>query len=201
MKKMNILVTLFATFAPLTTHAEEKVLTLSPEQSSISWIGKKVTGQHDGVLKVRSGTIKIVDGKVRNGEFDIDMNSIAVKDIKDEKNNKKLLDHLHSDDFFSATSHPVAKFIISDATPLPSAKSGEPNYTVTGKLDIKGITNDVTFPALINVSENEGSAKATVTLDRTKWNIKYGSGKFFEGLGDKLIYDDFVVAFDVKAKA
>jgi polyisoprenoid-binding protein YceI len=176
-------------------------LSVDTESSVLKWTGKKVTGEHFGTVKVASGKVNLVDGTLKGGTFDIDMTSISVIDIKDPKYNKKLTDHLLSEDFFNALEFPKAQFEIKEAKRIEGAKDGEPNYEITGTLSIKGIENDVTFPALVKVNGSEASAKATVTLDRTKWNVKYGSGKFFENLGDKLIYDDFTVELDVKAKA
>lgn len=180
-----------------TSIAEVKSVKIDPTKSTLAWVGKKVTGQHSGVVGVKNGTAELNDGKLVGGTFDIDMSTIAVKDITDPKNNKKLADHLKSPDFFSAEDHPSAKFIITKAIPNPAAAAGQPNYTVSGTLDIKGISNQVTFPATVTISDKTARATGTAVLDRTKWEVRYGSGKFFQGLGDKLIYDDFEVTLDV----
>lgn len=195
MKKLAIL------FLSASAFAAPASLNLDTESSVLKWTGKKVTGEHFGTVKVAGGKVELVDGALKGGKFDIDMKSIFVKDIEDPKYNKKLTDHLLSEDFFAALEFPKAQFEIKEAKKIEGAKDGEPNYEITGTLSIKGIENNVTFPAMVEVNGSEASAKATVTLDRTKWNVKYGSGKFFENLGDKLIYDDFTVELDVKAKA
>jgi polyisoprenoid-binding protein YceI len=117
--------------------------------------------------------------------------------LKDEGTNQKFVGHLKSDDFFSVEKHPNVKFEITSL----KAGSSAGEYTVNGKLTIKGITNDVNFPAKVSVN-NGGLVKAvgTAKLDRTKWDIRYGSGKFFQDLGDRMIYDDFEVTFDIAAK-
>lgn len=177
--------------------AEVSPVTIDTEKSSIKWVGKKVTGQHDGTLRLKSGTARVEDGKLVGGEFQIDMTTISVRDLEDPKYNKKLTDHLHSNDFFSTDSHPVAVFKINSAEPIPNAAPAAPNYNVKGTLSVKGITNEVSFPAHVTIQGNEARASGTAVLDRTKWNVRYNSGKFFSGLGDKLIYDDFEVAIDV----
>lgn len=200
MKKITLLLTLtFLTLATTSVIAAERELTVSPAQSQLSWEGKKVTGKHDGTLSIKNGSVKLDNDKIVGGSFDIDMNSITVLDIKDPKDNAKLTNHLKSDDFFSASNFPAAKFTITETTPIPGAEEGQPNYNVSGDLSIKGITHPVSFPAIVHINGNQASANAEVKLDRTMWNVRYGSGKFFENLGDKLIYDEFTVKLNVVA--
>jgi len=103
---------------------------------------------------------------------------------------------LKSDDFFSVEKNKTAHFEITKVT----SKSGN-DFDLTGKMTIKGITQEITFPATIITTAKEVKATAKITLDRTKWDIKYGSGKFFEGLGDKIIHDDFVIELNLQAEA
>lgn len=128
------------------------------------------------------------------------MSSIAVKDIEDGDDNKKLTNHLKSGDFFGADLFPATTFTITKAEPIATAAAGEPNYTITGDLTIKGITAAVTFPATVQIGTDTATASAKVSVDRTKYNVRYGSGRFFENLGNKLIYDEFEVSLDLKAK-
>jgi polyisoprenoid-binding protein YceI len=187
----------FALCGSSVSEAETKVV-IDPATSKINWVGEKVTGSHSGLVSVTSGHALVKDGKLVGGEFDIGMNSITVTDIKDSKDNAKLTGHLKSDDFFSAEKFPVAKFVITKVEPI---QSKEGNYNITGTLNVKGITNEVTFPAQVTIDGDKASAKAEFKLDRTKWNVRYGSGKFFGDLGDKLIYDDFKVALDLAGTA
>jgi polyisoprenoid-binding protein YceI len=177
--------------------ATPTTVVIDPAKSSLKWVGKKVTGSHDGIVSVRNGTATLEGGKLIGGTFDIDMTTISVKDIESPKDNKKLTDHLKSEDFFSASKFPVAKFTITKAEPITGAAGGAPNYQVSGILDVKGITNDVTFPATVTVGDGTATAVGTATLDRTKWNVRYGSGKFFQNLGDRVIYDNFDVALNL----
>ena len=173
---------------------------VDPAQSNVAWDGKKVTGAHNGTIKVANGTIQVDKNKVIGGTIEMDMNSIVDLDLKDQEYNQKLIGHLKSDDFFSVEKHPRATFKITDVTPIKGAKVGAPNYMVGGNLTIKGITNPISFPAEITANDNSVAAKSeAVTLDRTKWDIRYGSKSFFANIGDKAIMDDFTVQFNVVA--
>lgn len=173
----------------------KKIVSLKadPQKSSIQWFAKKVTGEHNGTVKLSNGGLDIEGGKLKGGSFEIDMNSLTVVDLTDPEYNSKLTNHLKSDDFFSVTKNPKAVFKITKATPVANAKAGENNYTITGDLTIKGITNSISFPAKVNISGSQADATAKFDIDRTKYDIKFRSGKFFQDLGDKMIYDNFTI--------
>ncbi|MEZ2443035.1 YceI family protein [Chitinophaga sp. RCC_12] len=156
------------------------------KESKLSWTGKKVTGQHEGTINIADGKLEVESNVLKGGSFSLDTRSIAVTDIKDAGGNAKLLGHLKSEDFFAVEKFPAATFATTSVT-----SKGGGNYEVTGNLTIKGITNPVTFPATVTVAGSKLTAKAAIKVDRTKYNIKYGSKSFFEGIGDKAIYDDF----------
>lgn len=156
------------------------------QNSKVTWLAKKVTGEHSGNVKVSSGTLVLENNVLKGGSFDIDTRSISVTDVTDAEANGKLLGHLKSDDFFAVDKFPAAKFVISSVK-----ATGAGQYDVKGKLTIKGITNDVSFPATIKTEGNKVQADAKITIDRTKYGIKFRSKNFFENLGDKTIYDDF----------
>jgi len=180
--------------------AKAKAYTVLLEKSEIKWNAKKVTGEHFGKVNLKSGQMLIAKNKVTGGTFVIDMSSLTVDDIKDEKMNGKLTGHLKSDDFFSTDKHSTATFVVTSVKPLAKAEAGKPNYTVTGNLTLKGITNPITFPAVITVQDGIANAVADITIDRTKFDIRYRSSNFFEDLGDKAIYDDFTISLNVSAK-
>ena len=161
------------------------------ERTQVGWIGRKVTGQHDGTLKLKSGRLLVDSGRIVDGSFELDMTSIANLDIDSEEMRNQLVGHLRSDDFFSVDKYPVSRFVVINVTPIPDAKPGDPNHQVSGELTIKGITHPLAFPAHLAINEDEVRAVADIKVDRTQYDIRYGSGKFFQGLGDKLIYDDF----------
>lgn len=164
-------------------------LKVDASKSVVKWNAKKVTGEHSGTVALKSGSLMVDGGKVTGGSFEIDMNSIKCEDLTDPGYNGKLIGHLKSDDFFSVAKHPVVSFKITKV---------EAN-NITGDLTIKGITNSVTFPATVKASKDGATASAKIVLDRTKWDIRYGSKKFFESIGDKAIYDDFTIDLTLAA--
>ncbi|MEO7989281.1 MAG: YceI family protein [Chryseolinea sp.] len=155
------------------------------KESSIVWTGKKLTGEHTGLLSLSKGQLEFNKKMLVGGEFEIDMNSISSTDISDKKSNVRLVDHLKSDDFFAVRSNPVSRMKI---TKVQGGKNNE--YMITGDLTIKGITEAVTFPATIIVKDELVTATARITFNRSKYNVKFGSNSFFENLGDEMIYDD-----------
>lgn len=174
--------------------AADKTLAVDTKSSTITWGAKKVTGTHAGTVPVESGTL-IVDGdKLKGGTFVADVKSLVVTDVTDKEMNGKLTGHLKSDDFFSVEKHPQAKLVISSVTP-----KGADAYDVTGKLTIKGITQDVKFPATVKADAKKVTAVAKVTVDRTKYDIKFRSTNFFENLGDKAIDNDFTLDVNLVA--
>jgi polyisoprenoid-binding protein YceI len=174
--------------AKIAPAAETKV-TFDPASSVLKWHGKKVTGKHDGEIKIKDGNLSMAGDQLKGGEFTIDMASFTDTDLTDPEYNKKLITHLKSDDFFNVEKFPTAVLKIKDAKSVHGLTG--PTYDVTADLTIKGKTNEVKFPAMIKTKDGKTTATANITIDRTKWDIKYGSGKFFAGLGDKVISDDF----------
>ena len=163
--------------------------------SNINWEAKKVTGKHVGTISFASGSVLVTDNKISGGTFVIDMKTIANTDITDAGMKAKLMGHLSSDDFFSVAKFPESKMVIKQVTPV---SAGE--FHFLADLTIKGITHPVEFNAKISISGDKLNADGVITVNRTFYEIKYGSGKFFEGLGDKMIYDDFTLAFKVVAQ-
>lgn len=164
-------------------------------RSKIEWTGRKVTGQHTGEIKLSSGQLNLNNGKLSSGVFEIDMNSMSSTDLSGA-NATKLLGHLKSDDFFSTDKNPTSKFTITKVDYLDENKA-----SVTGNLIIKGISNPLTFPA--NVKQKNGVLVCVATgvkVDRTKYDIKYGSKSFIADLGDKAIANDFEVTITLVAK-
>lgn len=166
--------------------------------SSIKWVGKKVTGQHNGTISITDGDVRVSNGKIVGGNIVIDPNSIVVEDLQGDSK-EKLTGHLKSDDFFGVEKNPTATFEITKVE--ESAATEDATHTVTGNLTIKGASHPLTFPALVNVTNNIVTADAkNVAVDRTLYGMKYGSGKFFQGLGDKMINDQFWLDIHFVAK-
>lgn len=174
-----------------------KKLALSTDDSKLEWVGKKVTGQHNGTVDISSGDLFIDKGNLTGGSFDINFATIKVLDLQDSEMNAKLTGHLKSDDFFSAEKFPTGKFVLTSVTPLSNGT--ENNYTIGGNLTIKGIAQPVSFPASVKVNGDVVSAKADFKIDRTLWDVKFRSGKFYENLGDKLIDDQIELKLSISA--
>jgi len=167
---------------------------LDKSNSTVKWNGKKVTGEHHGTIDLKSGNLEVVGSKIKSGTFQMDMTTIVNEDLSNESMNKKLVGHLKSDDFFSVDKHPVSTLVIKEV----KHKAGN-THSFTGDLTIKEITHPVTFDAEVKISGDKLEANGKMEVDRTLYDIRYGSGKFFTGLGDNLIYDTFTLDFDVVA--
>ncbi len=152
-------------------------------KSSLEWTGKKVTGQHHGSLELTEGSFSLENDRISSGMFVIDMTSLSNEDLEGDTK-EKLVGHLKSDDFFSVENHPTSVLKLNNSTKLKNGKA-----TVKGELTIKGITHPIEFEG----TKTGNVFEATITVDRTKYNVRYGSGKFFENLGDNMIYDDFTL--------
>lgn len=173
----------------------ESELTINPEVSKVEWVGKKVTGQHNGTISIQEGTLHLHDGGLSTGKVIINMESIVCEDLEDANWNSKLVGHLNSADFFDVQNHKTATLEILSVSPLKDNQ-----HTVNGNLTIKGITKPISFPVTVEMKDKKLAAYAEVSVDRTLYDIKYGSGKFFEGLGDKMIDDQFIVKFKIAAE-
>ncbi|MDE5423254.1 YceI family protein [Ancylomarina sp. DW003] len=177
-----------------------KEFKVQASESKVFWTGKKVSGEHTGVISIKNGKIVLDGDKIVGAKINIDMSSIICTDIEDANYNHKLVGHLKSDDFFSVEKFPESNFKATQFDAISGAKSGESNYTVKGLLSIKGISHEISFPAKLDIKNNELLVDATLSIDRTKWDIKYGSGSFFDGLGDKMIKDKFEIKFQLVSK-
>ena len=200
----TILSTLTTSFLALSLIAsgpgeKPETLNVNTKKSKVFWTGKKVTGEHTGTLMLKSGSVTVEDGKPVSANLMLDMTTIAVTDIEDASTNAKLVGHLKSDDFFGVEKFSQGSFEATSFVPLKGAKDREPNYTVTGNLTLKGVTHEVSFPAMIAIDGKKLVANGSATFDRTKWDIKYGSGSFFDNLGDKAIYNDVELTFVLSA--
>ena len=160
-------------------------------QSNIDWVGKKVTGAHNGTIAVKEGEFILNDGKLAGGEFVIDTTSIKILDVTDPATNAQFFGHLASDDFFSIEKYPEAILNITSVS----------DNHVEGNLTIKGITHPVAFDAAVNVNGDALIATGKLVIDRTKYGMKFRSGNYFKDLGDTLIYNDFELNVNVTAKA
>lgn len=164
-----------------TTVATAQTKKVNTEKSSITWLAKKVTGEHSGTVNLKEGNLIFKGAKLTGGNFTVDMTSLTATDLSGDWK-AKLDGHLKSEDFFGTEKFPTSTLVFKKIASKPNGV-----YTVTADLTIKGITNPVTFD--ITVKGNTATSK--VTIDRTKYGIKYNSKSFFDSIGDKAIYDDF----------
>jgi polyisoprenoid-binding protein YceI len=169
------------------------------KKSRLEWFAEKVTGKHNGTIDISSGEIKVSKGKIVSGNFEINMNSMTATDLEGEWKDK-LNGHLKSEDFFSVEKFPKARFEITSVAPIKDAKEGQPNYNVKGNLTIKGITQEIVFRSLITMTKDGLTASGEAVIDRSKYDIRYGSKSFFGDLGDKMIYDEFTVKLNIVAE-
>lgn len=164
------------------------------ENSSVQWVGKKVTGAHNGSIDIKTGELHFDDEKIVGGSFAIDMTSITVEDIEKEAMNAKLVGHLKSDDFFNTEKFKSATMTIKTIEETSRENGTEKaklivKYDVVGTFVIKGISQDISFPVTVSYFGAAGlRADANITIDRTLFDIHYGADK---SLGDRMIYKNF----------
>ena len=200
---MNTFITLCATMAlTLTAFASNDGTTrykVDAAASSVTWHATKVTGEHMGTVNLANGYLSVTDGSLTSANVIVDMQTIACTDLEGEWGDK-LVGHLNSDDFFNVSEHKTSSFTLRNMTPLKEA-SGDATHTVTGDFTIRGITKSVTFDAKVTNTGDAYAIEGSAVLNRAEFDVKYGSGSFFENLGDNLIHDNFTVGFNLVAKA
>ena len=169
--------------------AADATYNIVQDESSLMWTGREVsTSSHYGTINFTSGQFEIVDGLISQGEFFVDMTSITVQDLTGGSK-ERLEGHLRSDDFFSVESFPTAHLYISSSEVISNGK-----WMVNGFLTIK----DISHPVLFEMVNTEDGWNANLVFDRSKYDVKFRSGTFFENLGDKLIYDDIELKINLK---
>ena len=169
-----------------TTAVEKKVI--DTESSKITWKAYKVTGSHEGTINLASGNLDFNGTTLTGGAFVVDMTTINTTDLEGEYK-QKLDGHLHSDDFFGTATHKTASLEITSVK-----ASGKNAYDATANLTIKNITKEVNF----TISVYGSKATASLKVDRSEFDVRYGSGSFFDNLGDKTIYDEFDLVVDLQ---
>ncbi|MDX9751772.1 MAG: YceI family protein [Flavobacteriales bacterium] len=179
--------------------AGAQTLAVDPARSTVEWAAAKMTGSHNGTVGIRSGSITIDNGILGTADLVVDMDAITCADVTNPGANAKLVAHLKSDDFFSTEQHATATFRTTTVEAVPTEREGR-LYNVTGDLTIKGITHPAVFQCHVAEADGGVHAHGSLTFDRTKYDVKYRSGAFFEGLGDKLIHDEVQLGFDLRTK-
>lgn len=182
-------VSTMSAFAAATTY------NVDPAASKITYVGRKVTGEHTGNLTIKSGNLVVDGDALTGGEVVVDMNSLTSNDLTDKEYNTKYVGHMKSPDFFNTEKFPESKLVIK------SSKKTKNGLEVTGDLTMIGSTQPVTFTVTDwKKTDSSVSGKSKLVLDRTKWGLKYGSDSFFKGLGDKAIKNEFELTVDLTAK-
>ncbi|QKJ29870.1 YceI family protein [Mucilaginibacter mali] len=171
---------------------DEKYFTIDTKESVVAWTGSGVHGKHDGYAYISKGELMIENGQLMGGTVEIDMTKT---EGPGHATNNNLINHLKGPDFFDVEKFPFSTIVITKS----AAINGE-NKTVTGKLMIKGITEPVTFPARIEIRDGIVKASARLIIDRTKWGIRYNSGKFYDNLADRAISDSIGFQINIVAK-
>ena len=163
--------------------------------SILNWEGTKPGGAHNGTVALKSGWVKIENGKLAQGQFILDMTTITNLDMKGSKGAGKIEGHLKNADFFDVTAHPTSKFEITKVEEVNG------KLAVTGNLQIKEVTKSITFPATVSIENGITTFTSdTFSINRADFNIKYKSKSFFslEELKDKFIDDNIAMSFVVK---
>ena len=171
-----------------TTVATAQTKKINVEKSTITWNAKKVTGEHSGTVNLKEGNLIFKGNKLAGGNFTVDMTSVSTTDLTGDWKGK-LDGHLKSDDFFGTAKFATSTLVFKTIAAKPNGV-----YTVTADLTIKGITKPVTF----DLAVKGDTATTVVTIDRTKYDIKYNSKSFFDSIGDKAIYDDFTLTVNLQ---
>lgn len=166
--------------------------------STIGWKAQKVTGSgHSGTVRVSSGQLVVAKSNISSGKLKVDMNGITCTDMPEGEYNAKLINHLKSEDFFNTTKFPDANFEVTSVT----AKTDNAGNTheVKGKITIKGITKDINFPAKVSGDGKAVTIDGALTLDRSLFDVRYGSETFFGSLGDNAINNDIELTVHIVA--
>lgn len=162
--------------------ANAQTYKIDTSKSIIKWEGKKITGEHEGTINFKDGYLIFKDKKVTGGSFTANMTTLSNTDQTGNPK-QKLEGHLKSEDFFNTANYTTSTLVFKSI-----ASEGNNTYLINADLTIKGITNSIQFNLIV---ESKNKATASLHINRTKYDIKYGSGSYFDDLGDKTIYDEF----------
>jgi polyisoprenoid-binding protein YceI/rhodanese-related sulfurtransferase len=160
------------------------------EESKVEWVGRNLLNKHYGQIAIKTGRLHFVRGELESGDFTLDMRAIVCHDLTGDPLHDVLIAHLRSDDFFDVELYPEARFAITSTEPIPRATTGAPNLKVHGELTLKDVARTVDFFATAGFTpEGKAAAQASLAIDRTFWEVLYGSGKYFRNLGGHLVND------------
>lgn len=177
------------------------VYKLDTKASEAKWKGSKtmVKSYHEGTVNVKGGEVEVTDNNIVRGWVELDMTSIVSTDMKGKPKQADLEGHLKSADFFEVEKYPTAKFVITSVKPTANPTAGVHTHDITGDLTLKDQTHSLTVPASVTMQDKTAEATTQFKLDRTVWNVRYASDKFFKGLGDKVISNEIEMSLKLKA--
>lgn len=162
---------------------------IEPGRSGIEWVGAKITGKHEGTVSIQEGEFWVKEGELTAGRIVADMTSITVADLEG-KDKEDLETHLKDTDFFETHEFPTGKLVITEVMP---AKEKEFTHEISANLTLKGITRRITFPAVLDITEDSLIGNASFTIDRSQWGIVY------KGRLDNAIRDEISLSVMVQA--
>jgi polyisoprenoid-binding protein YceI len=167
------------------------------EASQVQWTGRNLLNKHWGTIAITEGQLEFHQGALTGGALTLDLNQLSCTDLAETPMHDILIAHLHNDDFFDVENHPEAVLKITSATALPDSSPGRPNFSLTADLTLRGQTHPITFDAATGITpEGTAAAQATLSIDRTRWGIFYGSAKYFHRLAGHLVND--FIDFEIK---
>lgn len=170
----------------------EETYNVNVADSKVTWKAYKVGGEHEGTVTIQNGSLTTDGEKLTGGSFNLNMQSINVTDLSGESKGK-LEGHLKSPDFFAVQEYGTASFVITSVAP-----EGD-KHKITGTIVIKNIAQEISFLADVSIKNNMITATADMKIDRSKFDVRYGSDSFFDNLGDKVIYDEFDLSINLVA--
>ncbi len=179
--------------------ASDDTYLVDKDRSTLGWKGCKDAGCHNGTIQIKEGTLAVDKNDLIAGSFTVDMKTIVDLDLKDIKENDKLVADISSDNFFDVKKYPTTKFEITASEKLKEMDAAGNNYLIKGNLTIKDVTRNISFPAKITIDQKEFLAKAKFSINRSEFNLKYGKGKLFKGIGDKIIHNPIEFNIDLVA--
>ncbi|MEO6132420.1 MAG: YceI family protein [Saprospiraceae bacterium] len=174
-----------------------------PNLSTVKWMGAKPTGKHNGIVPVAGGGLNLEGDQIKDGSITMDMTQLKVLDPEGDMG-KSLEDHLKGtapgkeEDFFNTGKYSTATFEITSASKIDNDPAA--THMINGNLTIKNITEPVSFKAKVEKIENGVVITALpFTIDRTLYDIKFKSKKFFDNLKDDYVNDEFQIEFYIVA--
>lgn len=154
--------------------------------SKVQFVGAKITKKHEGTIDAFSGVITLVanDPTQSAVQAELDLDSLTTDDAK-------LTRHLKSQDFFDTAKFAKAKF---KSTAIKAGGENGATHTVTGNLELRGVTKQIAFPARIKHNAEAVQVEAEFAINRKDFGIVY------PGMANDLIKDEVLILLKLDAK-